>query len=146
MKLERPKSKQPIPGHARKVFDGVVFNVYQWDQEMYDGTIRTFEKVQCRDGVNIIAVTRDKKIILTHQTQPGVDPFVGIVGGHIDDSESPLQAAKRELLEETGYKSDNWVEFFSRQPIPRMDFAIYNFIAKDCVPVKAKKYLIIAKN
>ncbi len=31
MKIERPQPKQPIPEHAKRVFRGVIFDVYQWD-------------------------------------------------------------------------------------------------------------------
>ena len=31
-----------LPEQAKKVFDGEIFDVYQWDQEMYDGSTETF--------------------------------------------------------------------------------------------------------
>ncbi|KKP89624.1 MAG: NUDIX hydrolase [Candidatus Moranbacteria bacterium GW2011_GWC2_37_73] len=38
MKIEKPKSTQLIPEHAKKVFSGTFFDVYQWEQEMFDGS------------------------------------------------------------------------------------------------------------
>lgn len=49
MKIERPKSKQPIPENAKLVFKGKIFDTYQWEQEMYDGSRVTFEKIKRPD-------------------------------------------------------------------------------------------------
>lgn len=138
MKIIRPPSKQPLPSHAKKVFQGTIFSVWQWAQTLYDGTTTTFEKIQRRDTVGVIAVTEDKKIILTRQEQPGIREFIGMPGGIIDNGEDVLDAAKRELLEETGCISDKWELFDSVQPTTKVDWAIFLFIAKDCRKVQAE--------
>lgn len=46
MRIERPVSRQPIPDHAKCVFKGVIFDVYQWEQKLYNGTTTTFEKLK----------------------------------------------------------------------------------------------------
>jgi ADP-ribose diphosphatase len=33
----------------------------------------------------------------------------GVVGGYVDEKEAPIDAAKRELLEETGFESNHWI-------------------------------------
>ncbi len=38
-----PKNAILIPDHATCVFRGMLFDVYQWQQEMFDGSIETFE-------------------------------------------------------------------------------------------------------
>jgi ADP-ribose pyrophosphatase len=94
MEIERPKSKQPIPENAKKVFEGIIFDTYQWQQEMYDGTKKTFEKLKRPDTVIVFPVLPDGKIILTEQEQPGKEPFIGATGGMVDDGEEILEAAK----------------------------------------------------
>lgn len=135
MKIERPISKQPIPNHAKKVFEGKLFDVYQWDQIGYDGEVKIFEKVRRPDTASIIAVTEDCKIMLAKEEQPGKSSFICTFGGRIEQGEDPLFAAKRELLEETGCEAKEWELFYSVQPNGKIDWAIYTFIAKGCVKV-----------
>ena len=71
MEIKRPKSKQPIPDNAKKVFGGVLFDVYQWEQELFDGTKTIFEKLKRPDTVVVFPVLDDGKILLTEQEQPG---------------------------------------------------------------------------
>ena len=54
MEITEPKSSQPIPENAKKVFTGQVFDVYQWEQEMFDGSKATFECKSLNDAVNFI--------------------------------------------------------------------------------------------
>ncbi len=131
MKITRPVSDQPIPPHAKTVFQGKIFRVYQWEQKMFDGTTETFEKIGRTDTVNVIPVTCDGRILLTKQEQPGLRaPFWGTPGGRMDDGEKPLVAARRELLEETGYTSNDITLWYALQPSGMIDWAVYTFIAR----------------
>ena len=132
MNIPRPKSRQPIPKRAKKVFTGVIFDVWQWQQKMFDGTAAPFEKIKRADTVCIIPITADKKIIVAEQEQPGKEPFIGLVGGRVDKGEDALSAAKRELLEETGYQSADWTFWRAEQPVSKIDWAIYYFVARGC--------------
>jgi len=132
IKIKRPEPKTKIPVNAKCVFKGIIFDVYQWEQELYDGSKTTFEVLKRIDTVNVVPVTKEGKIILLEQVQPGVEPFIGFAGGRIDKGEDVLEAARRELLEETGYKSDNYVLWDSTQYFSKMDWAGYTFIARNC--------------
>ncbi|OGJ16647.1 MAG: hypothetical protein A2632_01115 [Candidatus Pacebacteria bacterium RIFCSPHIGHO2_01_FULL_46_16] len=136
MDIKRPISRQPIPDTAQKVFKGKIFDVYQWEQEMFDGSTTTFEKIKRTDTVGVIPITDDGKLLLSQQEQPGSAPYIGSLGGRIDQNESPLEAAKRELLEEAGMELDEFILWKSEQFIEKIDWAIYTFIAKGCRKVK----------
>jgi 8-oxo-dGTP pyrophosphatase MutT (NUDIX family) len=139
MKIERPPSKQFMPPDAKLVFKGVIFDVYQWEQEMFDGTKSTFEKLKRADTTVVIPITSEGKIILTLQEQPGKAPFIGCAGGRLEPNEDPLESAKRELLEETGYEAGEMVLWRALQPVSKLDWVIYTFIAKDCRKVAEQK-------
>lgn len=130
MHINRPISKQPIPDNAKKVFGGVLFEVYQWEQELFDGTTTVFEKVKRRDTVVVFPVLPDGKIILTEQEQPGKKLFIGATGGGVEEGEDILSAAKRELLEESGYEAQEFILWHADHPASQIDNVVYTFIAK----------------
>lgn len=64
--------------------------------------------------INVVAVTEDGRFLCFRQVKYGIEgTTLGIVGGYIEQGEDPLGAAQRELLEETGYESSNWVSLGS---------------------------------
>ncbi len=140
MDTKRPVSKQPIPKYAQRVFKGKMFDVYQWEQEMFKGEKAIFEKIKRVDTVNVLPVTTDGKIILSEQEQPGLEPFVGVIGGRVDEGENPLEAVKRELLEETGYEAKKFILWEAIQLTEKVDWAIYTFVAKGCERVKKQEF------
>ena len=66
------------------------------------------------DYVNVVAVTRDDKFVCFRQTKYAVSgTSLAVVGGYIEPGEEPLAAARRELLEETGYEAIDWTSLGS---------------------------------
>jgi ADP-ribose pyrophosphatase len=134
-----PKNARCIPANATRVFQGVIFDVYQWQQELFDGSRETFEMLKRPDSVNVIAV-KDDKVIVLEQEQPGVNFFYSFPGGRHDvESESELQAAKRELVEETGMTFLNWKLISAIQPHWKIDWIVYTFLATGFVSQTAQK-------
>ena len=78
--------------------------------ELPDGRIiEDWPWIVTPDFVNILAVTAEGKYLIFRQTKYSVDgSSLAPAGGYIEPGEDPLAAAKRELLEETGYASENW--------------------------------------
>lgn len=121
-----------IPKNAKLTFKGVIFEVYQWEQKLYDGTTATFERLKRPDTVVVFPVTDDKKIIVLEQVQPGRKTYLGGVAGRVDGDESVEQAAERELLEETGYKASEMVLLSKLIPTDKIDWTVYSYVAKSC--------------
>lgn len=128
--IPRPKSTQPIPSHATCVFKGAVFDVYQWQQEMYDGSVKLFDRLKRPDTVVVFGVLDDGKILLTRQEQPGKAPYIAAAGGMMDEGEDVITAARRELLEESGYTADYLKLWKSTQPVGKLEWAVYVLVAK----------------
>lgn len=125
-----------IPPQAKKVFEGVIFDVYQWQQEMFDGTHETFEVLKRRDGASVVARTREGKFILIDEIQPTWSAtHTGLPAGSQEENETLLQTAQRELLEETGYKADTWTEWFIISPASKIEWNIHVFIADEAYKI-----------
>lgn len=137
MNIPKAPSQHPIPSNATKVFDGVIFDIYQWEQKMFDGSLQTFEKAKRKvDSVNVLPINAEGKILLSKQTQPGGKEFVGAFGGRCEPNENPLDAAKRELMEETNLVAQYWSYLMGVQPQVKVEWTCYTFIAKDLTRVE----------
>lgn len=66
------------------------------------------------DWVNVIAITDDGQFVMERQYRHGLGKTCfEIPAGVIEKGETPLEAAKRELMEETGYGEGEWKEIMS---------------------------------
>lgn len=69
--------------------------------------------------VTIVALTEGQEVLLIKQYRHGAQKIIWeLPGGAVNDGEEPIHAAKRELLEETGYTSDNIIELGKVSPNP----------------------------
>ena len=85
-----------------------------------DGTEpRSFFVVEAPDWVNVVAMTADRRVVFVRQFRFGIDAVtLEIPGGMCDGAEDPREAGRRELLEETGYASDELVDLGWVHPNP----------------------------
>jgi 8-oxo-dGTP pyrophosphatase MutT (NUDIX family) len=106
------------------------------------GKEHDFYVVEAPDWVNVVAITPDNQVVLIEQYRHGTESLtIEIPGGTIDPGESPIEAGKRELIEETGYASDNWVCIGKVHPNPAMqNNACYTFLARDAKRVQAQSF------
>jgi ADP-ribose pyrophosphatase len=64
----------------------------------------------CPDYVNVLAVTPEGQYLVFRQQKYGLEgESLAPVGGYIEPGEASLEAARRELLEETGYEAADWL-------------------------------------
>ena len=120
-----------LPENAKLVFKGVIFEIWQWEQVMFDGSIEVFEKAWRVPTVDVLAIV-DGKVVLEEQDQPDKKNFFSLPGGRADQSDDPLVEAKRELFEETGYQAKNWEELTVRTDSNKVLHDSYLFLARNC--------------
>lgn len=89
-----------VESHTVKLPDGQIIPDWAW--------------VAIPDAAIVLAMTPDKKFLCFRQTKYAVEgTTLAPVGGMLEQNEEPLTAAKRELLEETGYEASEWVSLGS---------------------------------
>jgi ADP-ribose pyrophosphatase len=116
-------SRQTILEHSK------FLSVESHTVELPDGTIiEDWPWIITPNFVNVLAVTDENKFLCFRQTKYA---FGGVslapVGGYIEDDEDPLEAAKRELLEETGYHATEWISLGNYWVMPNRGGAVGHF-------------------
>jgi ADP-ribose pyrophosphatase len=75
--------------------------------ELPNGQQHIFDIILNREVSIAIAITAGNKIVIAEQYRPGLDKvLMELPAGVVDEGETPEQAVRRELLEETGYAGD----------------------------------------
>lgn len=104
----------------RTVWEGEFLRSFKVTYRDRNGSERQWEAVErvgCEGVIAIVPVTDEGEVILIRQFRPPVDNYViELPAGLIDTGESPEKAARRELMEETGYEPREMI-FLARGPL-----------------------------
>lgn len=129
MKKLIPEDSVLVPDQAELAFQGKIFGVYQWPQKLFDGSVYTFEMLKRTDTVTVICAA-DNKILVIDDEQPHLGTRQSFPGGRVDDTDDSIEAAaKREILEETGYSFNNWKLIKVSQPYRKIEWFVYVLLA-----------------
>ena len=104
--------------------------------EFPDGRIiKPYYVVELPDWCNTVIVTPEERIILVRQYRyPADKTTYELPGGVIEKGEEPIDAAKREMEEETGYVSDDVTFLMELSPNPAINNnTAYFFLARNAV-------------
>ena len=94
---------------GEEVFSGRLLKVRRDTVRMPDGAHTTREYIRHPGAVAIVPFTAGGGVILERQYRyPNARDFIEIPAGKVESGEGLLEAAKRELLEETGYAAGEW--------------------------------------
>lgn len=88
----------------RTVFSTPWFQVVS---KLIEGDSHPYYALSLPDYVCVVALTNARRLVLVRQYRPAVEELtLELPAGHVDPGETPEHAARRELLEETGYSCD----------------------------------------
>lgn len=129
--------------HTTSIFKGKVIDLQVDEVELPDGKTSKREIVKHPGAVAVIALTKDKRLVLVEQyRKPLEKSIIEIPAGKLEPGEQPETCARRELEEETGYTSDRleFVTSFYTSP-GFADELIYIYAARDLRQLEEKKDL-----
>lgn len=94
--------------------------------QLPDGTvIPNWQWVRTPDYINVLARREDGRFLVFRQAKYGLEGLtLAPVGGYLEPGEEPLEAAQRELLEETGCKAARWIDLGSYRVDPNRGVAV----------------------
>jgi ADP-ribose pyrophosphatase len=99
-----------VENHVVKLPDGHIISDWPW--------------VIIPSATIVLAVTEDEQFLCFRQTKYAVEgTCLAPVGGMLEPNETPLEAGQRELLEEMGYASENWISLGSHLLDPNRGIA-----------------------
>ena len=130
-------SVAPWPLVAReKLADFKIFKVRKdLSRSPRTGIPHPYFVLDSQDWVNVVAITKEKRIVLVRQFRAGSGTVtLEIPGGGVEKKDrSPLVAARRELREETGYVARRWKKLGVVQPNPAIQSNVCTtYLAMDC--------------
>jgi ADP-ribose pyrophosphatase len=117
-----------------RVYTTPIFDLYKRKSAHERRGDRSFYIIEAPAWVNIIPVTPEREVVLVRQYRHGVSDFtLEIPGGMIDPEDpKPADAARREMIEECGYDSDEIIALGKVHPNPAIQPNwCYSFFARN---------------
>lgn len=94
---------------TNRIYEGKVLNLRVDDILLPDGKKGKREIVEHNGGVGVIGVTANREVYMVTQYRIAAGKMMlEIPAGKLEKGEDPLECGKRELIEETGYKGNNF--------------------------------------
>jgi 8-oxo-dGTP pyrophosphatase MutT (NUDIX family) len=119
--------------HSERLLETPYFTLRSDRLRLPDGAIKeAYYVLERPDAAIIFPLTKEGEVVLVRQFRPPLDRMeLGLPAGLVEDGESPEAAARRELLEETGYSGGGWEALGSLASSPSLkDNWAYLFLAR----------------
>ena len=133
---------QWLDGSSQVIAKTSIFNLLEIQRESPQSHVKAnIYRLSCPNWVHAIpftALDSGFELLTVEQYRHGVDrASLEVPGGLCDPGEDPLESAKRELLEETGYTSNDWTSLGSCSPNPAIqNNRCHFFLALNCVQTR----------
>ena len=114
------------------IYKGKIVNLRKDDAMLPNGKMCVREIVEHAKGVVLAALTEDNELIFVRQFRyPYMEVVLELPAGKVEEGEDPLEAGKRELLEETGVTAEEYIDLGEFYPSCGFtDEIIYMYLAK----------------
>ncbi len=104
---------------VKPIYDGRIIHAHVDDVELENGTVTKREVVDHPGGVSVAVLTGKNELIFVRQFRyPYKKVLLELPAGKLEPGEDPFEAVKREQLEETGTRGDNYVSLGEVYPTP----------------------------
>jgi ADP-ribose pyrophosphatase len=137
---ERISQKKATILSSKIVYQGRVFGIRR-DEVIEPSGVRTTRELITHPGsVVVLPVLPDGRILMIQQYRHAARQYLWeLVAGRIDAGETPLQAAERELIEETGYRATKFRIFLDIFPTPGfLEERMFLLLAEGLTPGEAE--------
>jgi len=115
---------------------GRVFNLIKENYTLENGVTSDMDFIQHPGAAAMVPMLNNQEVVLIKQYRHAIREFIWeIPAGTLDPNESPLNCARRELIEEIGYSATDWHQLGTITPLPGCsDEHIHIFLASDLKP------------
>jgi ADP-ribose pyrophosphatase len=104
---------------SREVYSNPIFSVAEERAVARDGFEIRRDIVHHRGSAVMLAVDEKSRVLLVRQYRlPARRYLWELPAGRLDEGETPLKTARRELVEETGYRARSWKKLAAFYPSP----------------------------
>jgi 8-oxo-dGTP pyrophosphatase MutT (NUDIX family) len=126
-----------INNHAI-LHEGRVFNLVKENYTLDNGVTADMDFIQHPGAAAMVPLLNQEQVVLIKQYRHAIRKFIWeIPAGTLNPGESPLNCAKRELIEETGYSAADWHQLGTITPLPGCsNERIHIFLALELKPAQ----------
>lgn len=104
---------------VQPIYDGRIIHAHVDDVELENGSLSKREVVDHPGGVSVAALTENNELIFVRQFRyPYKKVLLELPAGKLEPGEDPFEAMKREQLEETGTRGENYISLGEVYPTP----------------------------
>ncbi len=117
-----------------ELYSDKLWKVVRESAPLPDGGEKQITRLYRPDGVHIIALTENGKILLLKEFRPFYGTYIYMLpSGRVDKENDHREGAQRELREETGFRAEKLEHFCSARQSESMEFENHVYVASGLV-------------